>query len=186
MFVITSSDGLVPPDRTVGLADLERFASVPIDAAEPRYRAPLLRDLGALAETAPDAEVVLLGSIATDKYVEPLRTAFGDRLRFPADFAGRGDMSRGGLLLRCVEEARELAYVAVGAGPRHGARPERLTPKPGILARAMARRGDDGTTRADLRQNAWPRLKNHWKLRSEGRLSSGKPKSTRSRPTGES
>jgi len=142
VLVITSSDGLVPPESTVGLADLERFASVPIDATEPRYRAPLLRDLGALARTAPDAEVVLLGSIATEKYVEPLRTAFGDRLRFPADFAGRGDMSRGGLLLRCVEEARELAYVAVGAGARHGARPERLTPKPGIFARAM-RRGDD-------------------------------------------
>jgi hypothetical protein len=139
VFVITSSDGLVPPDRVVGLADLERFASVPIDTTEPRYRAPLLRDLGALARTAPDAEVVLLGSIATDKYVEPLRTAFGDRVRFPADFAGRGDMSRGGLLLRCVEEARELAYVAVGAGARHGARPPRLTPKPGGVALTKAR-----------------------------------------------
>jgi len=141
VFVITSSDGLIPPESTVGLADLERFASVNIDTSEPRYRAPLLRDLGALARTAPDAEVVLLGSIATDKYVEPLRTAFGDRVRFPADFAGRGDMSRGGLLLRCAEEARELAYVAVGAGARHGARPERLIPKPGILVRAT-RRGD--------------------------------------------
>jgi hypothetical protein len=143
VFVITSSDGLVPPDRVVNLADLERFAAVPIDAGEPRYRTPLLRDLGALAETAPDAEVVLLGSIATDKYVEPLQTAFGDRLRFPSEFAGRGDMSRGGLLLRCALESRELAYVAIGAGPRHGARPERLTPKPGILARAMARRGHE-------------------------------------------
>ena len=140
VFVITSSDGLVPPERLVGLSDLERYASVPIAATEPRYRAPLLRDLGALAETARDAEVVLLGSIATDKYVEPLSTAFGDRLRFPSEFAGRGDMSRGGLLLRCVEDARELAYVAIGAGARHGARPERLTPKPGILARAMSRR----------------------------------------------
>jgi hypothetical protein len=142
VFVITSSDGLLPPDRVVGLGDLERFASVPIQTHEPRYRAPLLRDLGALAESAPDAEIVLLGSIATDKYVEPLRTAFGDRLRFPAEFAGRGDMSRGGLLLRCVEEARELSYVALDAGPRHGARPERLTPKPGILARALARRDE--------------------------------------------
>lgn len=139
VFVITSSDGLVPPDRLVGLAELQRFASVPIEATEPRYRAPLLRDLGALAETAPDAEVVLLGSIATDKYVEPLTTALGDRLRFPSEFAGRGDMSRGGLLLRCVEESRELAYVGLGAGARHGARPGRLTPKPGILNRAVRR-----------------------------------------------
>jgi hypothetical protein len=137
VFVITSSDGLVSPDHPVGLADLERYAAVDIDSGEPRYRLPLLRDLEALAAAAPDAEAVLLGSIATDKYVEPLRAAFGDRVRFPSEFAGRGDMSRGGLLLRCVEDARELAYVAVGNGARHGARPARLTPKPGILARAM-------------------------------------------------
>ena len=129
VFVITSSDGLVPPDRAVGLADLDRFASVDIDTTEPRYRAPLLRDLGALARTAPDAEVVLLGSIATDKYVEPLRTAFGDRLRFPADFAGRGDMSRGGLLLRCVDGGRELDYVPVTGAVRHGPRPPKLEPR---------------------------------------------------------
>jgi hypothetical protein len=139
VFIITPSDGLVPPDRLVGLSDLERFASVPIEAKQPRYRAPLLRDLGALAEAAPGAEVVLLGSIATDKYVEPLTTAFGERVRFPSEFAGRGDMSRGGLLLRCVEESRELAYVGLGTGARHGARPERLAPKPGILNRAVRR-----------------------------------------------
>ncbi|MET0551792.1 MAG: hypothetical protein ABW221_02070 [Vicinamibacteria bacterium] len=132
VFVITSSDGLVPPERVVGLADLQRFASVPIEAQEARYRLPLLRDVQALAETAPDAEVVLLGSIATDKYVEPLRTAFGGRLRFPSEFAGRGDMSRGGLLLRCVEDGRELTYVGLEAGARHGARPERLTPRPPV------------------------------------------------------
>jgi len=33
-------------------------------------------------------------------YVGALAAAFGDRLRFPVEFVGRGDMSRGGLLLR--------------------------------------------------------------------------------------
>lgn len=142
VLVITSSDGLVPPDRGVDISDLQRFAGVPIDAREPRYVEPLARDLQALERTPAD-EVVLLGSIATDKYVQPLAAAFGERLRFPAEFAGRGDMSRGGLLLRCVEDGRELVYVPVHEGSRHGARPPRLTPKPGVLARALARRRGD-------------------------------------------
>jgi len=43
---------------------------------------------------------------------------FGDRLRFPTAFAGLGDMSRGGLLLRAARENRELAYTTLEA-PRH-------------------------------------------------------------------
>ncbi len=35
---------------------------------------------------------------------------FGERLAYPLDFAGRGDMSRGALLLRCVAAGSELAY----------------------------------------------------------------------------
>ena len=139
VFVITPCQGLVPPDQSVDLATLRRFADVPIATTEPRYRAPLMRDLSRLAAEAPAADIVLLGSIATDKYVEPLRDAFGDRVLLPADFAGRGDMSRGGLLLRCVEEDRELTYVPVAGATRHGPRPERLTPRAGILKRAIAR-----------------------------------------------
>jgi hypothetical protein len=45
---------------------------------------------------------------------------------FPADFVGRGDMSRGGLLLRCVREEVPLAYVPVAGSVRHGARPGKL------------------------------------------------------------
>ena len=70
--------------------------------------------------------------------VQPRRSrerAFGERLRFPAEFAGRGDMSRGGLMLRCAREGRELTYVLPSEGARHGKRPPRLVPIPGILTR---------------------------------------------------
>ena len=69
---------------------------------------------------------MLLGSIASNKYTDVLSRAFGARLLFPADFVGRGDMSRGGLLLRCVAEERELPYVPVEGAVRHGPRPPRL------------------------------------------------------------
>ena len=104
---------------------------MPVDHAEARYRAPLLRDLGALARSWADAEVVLLGSIASDKYAEPLRGVLGARLLFPAEFVGRGDMSRGGLMLRCVEGRRELRYVPLEGAARRGSRPERLPPARG-------------------------------------------------------
>ncbi len=127
--VITPDRGLVSPDTSVTRRDLVRFAAVPIDLGEPRYRRPLERDARRLAGAlAAGDEVVLLGSIATAKYVDVLGAALGDRLRFPAEFAGRGDMSRGGLLLRRVRERRELAYVGLAAGARHGPRPPRLPP----------------------------------------------------------
>jgi len=129
-FVITPSAGLLPPQTLVRREDLQRFASVPIAASEPAYRRPLVRDLRRLARAAPEeARVVLLGSIATDKYCGPLLEVFGPRLLFPPDFVGRGDMSRGGLLLRAAREGRELAYVAVEGAVRHGRRPARLDPR---------------------------------------------------------
>ena len=36
---------------------------------------------------------------------------------FPIHFVGRGDMSRGGLLLRCVPAGLELDYVPVKGAP---------------------------------------------------------------------
>lgn len=127
--VITTNRGLVSPDEPVTLALLKEFARVPIDSAERRYRRPFVRDARALAERiGSDCEVVLLGSIATGKYVDVLGEAFGDRLRFPGDFVGRGDMSRGGLLLRCAREGRELSYRAVSGDARTGKRPPKLVP----------------------------------------------------------
>ena len=129
VFVITPGRGLVSPESSVTARDILAFAAVPIDAAERRYRRPFERDVRRLAESlSPEDEVVLLGSIATPKYIDVLEPVLGERLRFPVEFAGRGDMSRGGLLLRSARERRELAYVGVAAGRRHGPRPPRLEP----------------------------------------------------------
>src|SRR5262249_8544354 len=69
-----------------------------------------------------------LGSIASPKYLKVLLQIFGDRLRFPIDFVGRGDMSRGGLLLRKAAEGVELEYVNVAGAILHGPRPPKLEP----------------------------------------------------------
>ena len=129
VFVITPTDGLRPADEPVDLARLRRFATVDIAGDDPRYREPLDRDARQLARRiGPGGEVVLLGSIATGKYVEPLLAVLGEQLRFPADFVGRGDMSRGGLLLRCARAGTELTYVGVRDAVRRGPRPPRLPP----------------------------------------------------------
>jgi len=75
--------------------------------------------------------VVLLGSIASGKYVDVLDAVFGDRLLFPSDFVGRGDMSRGGLMLRSAASREELPYVPVRGAVRHGKRPPKLGPVAG-------------------------------------------------------
>jgi hypothetical protein len=60
---------------------------------------------------------------------------FGDRLMFPVHFVGRGDMSRGGLMLRCVMAGFELPYVPLAGAIRHGERPPKLEP---LRSRAAA------------------------------------------------
>jgi hypothetical protein len=126
--VITPCDGLVSPDAVLRVRDLQRYGRVPVDVDEPRYRRPLLRHLEALAPTWAETEVVLLGSVASPKYVELLTRVLGERVAFPSEFVGRGDMSRGGLMLRCVDEARELSYVSLVGATRRGPRPARLPP----------------------------------------------------------
>jgi hypothetical protein len=127
--VITPNEGLRLHNERVDLARLRRFGEVDIARDDPRYRQPLLRDAKVLAQHVDAAtEIVLLGSIASGKYVDALTGVFGPRLLFPSAFVGRGDMSRGGLLLRCVRDERELEYVPVQGAVRHGPRPPRLTP----------------------------------------------------------
>jgi hypothetical protein len=126
-FIVTSGYGLVPPDTRVTLDHLRQIATIPIHAADARYREPLERACRILDEIAgPQCDFVLLGSVATSKYLEPMFAVFGHRLLFPAEFAGRGDMSRGGLLLRCARAGGQLAYVPLGNITRHGPRPQRL------------------------------------------------------------
>jgi hypothetical protein len=130
VFVITPTRGLVDARSTITLEDLREFAAVAIDETEPRYRKPLERSVRRLAKGLTNgSEVVLLGSIATRKYVEVFLKHFHERLRFPADFVGRGDMSRGGLMLRCAADRQELSYISVKGAVLHGARPPKLEPR---------------------------------------------------------
>lgn len=130
-FVITSGYGLVPPETVITVEHLRQIASVPIDAADPRYRAPLEKACRTLDEIAgPECDFVLLGSVATLKYLEPMFGVFGQRLLFPEEFIGRGDMSRGGLMLRCARAGVPLTYTPVGNLTRHGPRPAKLPKLP--------------------------------------------------------
>ena len=124
--VITPADGLYSPGSLVTLKDLERFAAVPIDAEESRYRYPLERDASKIAERiGPRCQVVLLGSVATGKYVDVLSPIFGDRLVFPKEFLGHGDMARGAMLLQRAASGVELTYIPVSDPSRLEVRPNR-------------------------------------------------------------
>ena len=130
-FVITSGLGLVPPETVVTVDHLRQIAAVPIDAGEPRYREPLERGCRTLVELAgEDCDFILLGSVATVKYLAPMVGVFGERLLFPEEFIGRGDMSRGGLMLRCARAGQELTYGPLGLMTRHGKRPPKLPETP--------------------------------------------------------
>jgi hypothetical protein len=112
---------------------IRAFAGVDVSVDDPRYRRPLERSARALRDDiGADCDVILLGSIASGKYVEILQRIFGERLLFPADFVGRGDMSRGGLMLRCAAGGNELRYIPVAGAVRHGVRPPRLEPLPRV------------------------------------------------------
>ncbi len=125
--VITANAGLVEPERVLTVADLRRFGRVDIHENNPRYHRPLRRDAGALGlELTRDGQAILLGSIATAKYRDILIECFGQRLVFPRDFVGRGDMSRGGLLLRAAREGKELPYTSVLGAVFKGKRAPRL------------------------------------------------------------
>lgn len=124
-FVITPCLGLLAPETRLRLAEFEQLAGVPIDAAEPRYLEPLLRDIVTVAADH-DGEVVLLGSVASPKYTQPLLDVLGPRLVFPSTFVGRGDMSRGGVLLRAARAGDELEYIPVAGAQVRGARPPKL------------------------------------------------------------
>ena len=129
VLVITPNAGLRAADVAVTADSIRAFAGEPIDLTNSRYRVPLERGARALYDSiGADCEVVLLGSIASGKYVEVLLPIFGERLVFPPAFVGRGDMSRGGLMLRCVDSGIELEYAPIAGATRNGRRPPRLEP----------------------------------------------------------
>ena len=133
-FVIAPGFGLVPPDWRITQERMKVLQRTPVDVTKRNYRKPLEREANALAgRLDDDAQVVLLGSVASGKYVDVLWPIFGDRLTFPGIFAGLGDMSRGGLLLRAMRANRELEYTLLSA-PR-----QKNGNDPVEMARAWAR-----------------------------------------------
>ena len=129
VLLITPNAGLRAVDTLVTVASIQGFAAADVDVRNPKYRKPLEDASIALLEAiGPECEVVLLGSVASGKYVDVLLPIFGRQLTFPNHFVGRGDMSRGGLMLRCVAAGLELDYVPIEGAVRHGARPPKLEP----------------------------------------------------------
>ena len=127
VLVITPDRGLVAPETLVAARDIREFARVDIDVANRRYTRPLAESAAALRAGLPAAaEVILLGSIATPKYVDLLLAEFGASLLFPTEFVGRGDMSRGGMLLRAARAGDELRYRPIDGAERRGPRAVRL------------------------------------------------------------
>src|SRR5215470_8942379 len=130
VLVITPTRGLIDARTRIRLDDLREFAEVNIHESDQRYRMPIERDARRLAsQLSTESEVILLGSIATGKYVGVLLANLGDRLRFPSEFVGRSDMSRGGLMLRCAADGRELSYMPVAGAIVNGKRPPKLAPR---------------------------------------------------------
>ncbi len=116
VLLITATAGLMPDGALVRMSTLRGFSRVPINVKNRHYRSALLRGVKQLArEIGSECEVILLGSIATGKYLDILNQELGEQLRVPAEFVGLGDMSRGALLLRCVKEQRELNYISIAA-----------------------------------------------------------------------
>lgn len=121
IFIITSGYGLVPPDWRLTEERVKRMKKIDINVSLRSYTKPL-KDHATLISRVleDDAQVVLLGSVASGKYVDILQPIFKDRLRFPKHFAGLGDMARGGLMLRAARAGKELEYTTLDA-PRHRA-----------------------------------------------------------------
>jgi hypothetical protein len=127
--IIVPGAGLIPLETTVSVERVREFAGISIERDYDVYRATLQHDARLLEErSGPACRFILLGSIASGKYTAPLLEVFGDRLMFPADFVGRGDMSRGGLMLRSAQTGVELEYKPVAGALLRGSRPPKLIP----------------------------------------------------------
>jgi len=147
VLVITPTRGLQPPTLPFNLQLLREFAVGDVSLDNPEYRLALERDVRALSKRiGTRARVVLLGSVASGKYVDLLLPVLGERLRYPVSFVGRGDMSRGGLLLRSAAAGVELEYGPLTAGVRpRGPRPPKLDPATRVHPTTQSpRRGGPG------------------------------------------
>ena len=121
--VMTAGGGLCPLEQSITRARLEAWQQVSVSEKNPHFTQPLIRHSSELLDAhADDARFVLLGSVASHKYVVPLLDVFGPRLLYPTSFAGLGDMSRGSLLLRAARDGVELEYAPAAGllGSRFG------------------------------------------------------------------
>ncbi|MGH7872435.1 MAG: hypothetical protein ACREQO_09470 [Candidatus Binatia bacterium] len=127
ILIITPTAGLVPHDSSIQLTKLRGFSRVPIHLKNRLYCSSLRHSARKLAVNLdPDCELILLGSVGTRKYLDILAPIFGERLRIPAEFVGLGDMSRGGLLLRCVRENCQLNYIDAASVTTPGPKRSRM------------------------------------------------------------
>jgi predicted kinase len=137
--VISPAEGLRFLYEPVTLERLRGWAEVDIDEHNRAFTEPLIEHAAALDRAlGAHARFVLLGSVATDKYVVPLGRVFGRRLLFPPDFLGRGDMSRGSLLLRAARAGVELSYAPIEGSERRGPRPPAIARRSAIADAAGA------------------------------------------------
>ena len=112
--IISAGGGLCRLDEPVTAERLRDWMNVAVDARNPHFTAPLLRQAAALRDQHPETtRFVLLGSLASSKYTQPLSEALGAQLFYPAKLAGLGDMSRGALMLRAARHGLELDYLPV-------------------------------------------------------------------------
>jgi len=119
-FVIAPGFGLVPLDWRLDQERMKKLARTKIDVRSRSYTMSLQKSCRELeARLAPDDTVVLLGSVASGKYVDVLEPVFGGRLRFPRIFAGMGDMKRGSVMLKAAASGVALEYVDL-SHRRHG------------------------------------------------------------------
>ena len=129
-FVIVPGHGLLPPETVFTLEQLRATAQIDVDEDNPVHHDALLAAAASLDRvTDQQCSFVLLGSVASGKYTTALLKVLDHRLLFPAEFVGRGDMSRGGIMLRSAVSGQELTYIPVSGAQLRGPRPARLDPK---------------------------------------------------------
>ncbi len=129
-YVIVPGYGLLPPETVFGPDQLRATADIDVHEDNPRHHDVLLAAATSLDEaTGHQRSFVLLGSVASAKYTTALLKVLDQRLLFPAEFVGRGDMSRGAIMLRSAASGQELTYLPVSGAQLRGPRPTKVNRK---------------------------------------------------------
>ncbi len=126
VLIIVPGLGLLPPETRLDRDQLRCVGEVIVHQDQEEFRSPLMRDAAMLAK-GDATRFIFLGSIATRKYTDPLRSVLGETIVVPNQFAGLGNMSRGSLLLKHATAKDELPYIPLGPELHRKARPSRLS-----------------------------------------------------------